>query len=74
MNRTGWAMVIAGGILAVVYLAALVPSSSGYGYSGHRSGFFWFSGGNSRVYHDSASVRGGSLGSRSGGGGTAGGK
>ncbi len=57
MNKTRWAMVIAGGIMAVIYLAILTPSSQGYGYAGHRSGFYYFSGGNSTVFGGRPSAR-----------------
>jgi hypothetical protein len=75
MNRTNWIMAIVAGVLGIIYLASFTPSSQGYGYSGHSSGFFWFSGGNSRVYHSGRSVRSGSTGGRgSTGGGFARGK
>jgi hypothetical protein len=62
MSRTLWAMLISGGVLFVMYLVILAPARSGYGYSGHSSGFFFFSGGNTRVYHHGRSVRQGSRG------------
>jgi len=75
MNKTLWAMLISGGILGAIYLVSFIPSSSGYGYAGHSSGFFFFSGGNSTVYHSRSSVRGGSPGGPNHtGGGTSRGK
>jgi hypothetical protein len=76
MNRTNWAMLIAACVLGVIYVISFIPSSQGYGYSGHRSGFYWFSGGNSNVYHANRSVRSGSPGgpTHTGGGGFARGK
>lgn len=62
MSRTNVVMIVVGLILGVVYLGAVVPSSTAWGYSGHSSGFYWFSGGNSTVYHERPSARSGSKG------------
>ncbi len=65
MNRTRLAIIVAGGILGLIYVAMLFPASKGYGYLGyygyHRSPSFFYFGG-PRVYHARPSVREGSLG------------
>ena len=65
MNKTWLAIIVASGILAVIYISMLFPASRGYGYMGyygyHRSPSFFYMGG-PRVFHERPSVREGSLG------------
>lgn len=65
MNRTWLAIIVAGGILAVIYISLLFPASRGYGYMGyygyHRGPSYLYMGG-PRMYHARPSVREGSLG------------
>lgn len=65
MNKTGWAMVISGAVLALLWVIMVVPSSQGYGYAGYHgyrggSSFFYY--GSSRPYFAGASARSGSVG------------
>ncbi len=62
MSRGRIALILAGVVLAGLYLLLIFPASSGQGYPGPTSrGSFWYFGGPT-IYRDTPSVRTGSPG------------
>lgn len=66
MNKTRWAMVASGGVLALLWAAMVMPSTNGYGYHGYNryqgGGFWLLHSGSSTPYYSTASARSGSRG------------